>query len=227
MQRCVVIHANGTSEVIDFKPKAHQELRHLGYRRFVIRTTDGRALSAAVYARTTPSSWQFGDAARKMWGLVTGDVEAFDESGEAVVEGSTPAPTRGLLPTGEYVAQSNAILGYDAESRSQRPLGAAASQPSPTEAPKNGGGRTRIDPLQVPELIARANHSMSDTDPRKLTTARLNDVVSAARGLHRLADTLSSASEASETRALAERVEAMARALASYLRPRADEGTGP
>jgi hypothetical protein len=81
MNRCVAIHINGTSEVLDVQPRLHQELRGLGYRRFVIRTADGRSLSSAVYARRTPSTWQCIDAARKLWGL-SSEVNVFDEQGE-------------------------------------------------------------------------------------------------------------------------------------------------
>jgi hypothetical protein len=90
MNRCVAIHANGTSEVLDVQPPVHQELRGLGYRRFVVRTTDGRALSSAVYARRTPSAWQCLDAARKLWGLSSA-VNVFDEQGELLTDVSTPA----------------------------------------------------------------------------------------------------------------------------------------
>jgi hypothetical protein len=90
MNRCVAIHINGTSEVLDVQPRLHQELRGLGYRRFVIRTADGRALSSAVYARRTPSTWQCVDAARKLWGLSSA-VNVFDEQGEIITDTSTPA----------------------------------------------------------------------------------------------------------------------------------------
>jgi hypothetical protein len=89
MNRCVAIHINGTSEVLDVQPRLHQELRGLGYRRFVVRTTDRRALSSAVYSRRTPSTWQCVDAARKLWGLSSA-VNVFDEHGELLVDVSTP-----------------------------------------------------------------------------------------------------------------------------------------
>jgi hypothetical protein len=90
MNRCVAIHSNGTSEVLDVQPRLHQELRGLGYRRFVVRTADGRALSSAVYSRRTPSTWQCVDAARKLWGLSSA-VNVFDEQGELVSD--KPAST--------------------------------------------------------------------------------------------------------------------------------------
>jgi hypothetical protein len=89
MNRCVAIHINGTSEVLDVQPRLHQELRGLGYRRFVVRTADGRALSSAVYSRRTPSTWQCVDAARKLWGLSSA-VNVFDEHGELISDLSTP-----------------------------------------------------------------------------------------------------------------------------------------
>lgn len=90
MNRCVAIHSNGTSEVLEVAPKLHQELRGLGYRRFVVRTADNRSLSSAVYARRMPSNWQFADAARKLWGL-SSEVRVFDEQGELIVDAGTPA----------------------------------------------------------------------------------------------------------------------------------------
>jgi hypothetical protein len=90
MNRCVAIHINGTSEVLDVQPRLHQELRGLGYRRFVIRTADGRSLSSAVYARRTPSTWQCVDAARKLWGLSSA-VNVFDEQGELISDMSASA----------------------------------------------------------------------------------------------------------------------------------------
>jgi hypothetical protein len=89
MNRCVAIHINGTSEILDVQPRLHQELRGLGYRRFVVRTADGRALSSAVYSRRTPSTWQCVDAARKLWGLSSA-VNVFDEHGELMADVSTP-----------------------------------------------------------------------------------------------------------------------------------------
>ncbi|MDQ6635665.1 MAG: hypothetical protein M3Z10_13025 [Gemmatimonadota bacterium] len=89
MNRCVAIHINGMSEILDVQPRLHQELRGLGYRRFVVRTADGRALSSAVYSRRTPSTWQCVDAARKLWGL-SAAVNVFDEHGELMPDVSTP-----------------------------------------------------------------------------------------------------------------------------------------
>src|SRR3979411_3024478 len=85
MNRCVAIHSNGTSELIDVQPSVHRELRELGYRRFVIRTADGRSpLVSAVSSRTAPTSWQIGDAARKLWGRNAAAAHVFDEHGEAL-----------------------------------------------------------------------------------------------------------------------------------------------
>src|ERR1700730_3339414 len=98
MNHCVVIHINGTSEVVDVLPRVHRELRGLGYRRFVLRTADGRSpLSSAVYSRATPSLWQLSDAARKLWGRNTADVHAFDEHGEPLAHDGSPRMTTGEM----------------------------------------------------------------------------------------------------------------------------------
>ena len=98
MNRCVAIHINGTSEVIDVQPKVHRELRGLGYRRFVIRTADGRSpLASAVYSRTTPTRWQISDAARKLWGRNTDAVQVFDEHGEPLSHDGSPPLTTGEM----------------------------------------------------------------------------------------------------------------------------------
>jgi hypothetical protein len=94
MNRCVAIHSNGTSEVIDVHPRVHRELRGLGYRRFVIRTADGRSpLASAIYARVTPTTWQITDAARRLWGRNTDAVHVFDEHGEPLAHDGSPPLT--------------------------------------------------------------------------------------------------------------------------------------
>ena len=98
MNRCVAIHVNGTSEVIDVQPRVHRELRGLGYRRFVIRTADGRSpLTSAIYSRGVPSTWQIGDAARKLWGRNTTAVHVFDEDGEPLAHDGSPGITTGEM----------------------------------------------------------------------------------------------------------------------------------
>ena len=217
MVRCVAIHANGVSEVLEFQPQVHQELRRLGYRRFVVRTADGRALSSAVYARTTPSTWQFSDAAKKLWGL-TSDLQVLDEYGEPVTDTLTPA-------TG------SAIVSPHAELRVAQPAFADGRESS--AVPKAGVGRetptrpkTRVHASQLPELIARANHSLPDADSRKITRSMMADVICAARTI-RLEAGMGTAVSADERerRALADRLEMHARALGSYIRPRADDAT--
>ena len=199
MQRCVAIHANGTSEVLEFQPRVHRELRRLGYRRFVVQTADGRSLSSAVYARATPSTWQFSNSAKQLWGL-TGDVQGFDEHGEPIRDTLTPAGGIATIP------------------RFVEPGVRVAPVPRATAPPK-----TRIHPRQVPELIARANHSLPDADPRKITRALVDDLSQAARALRWDVSASSCAeSDDPERRALADRIDARARALGSYLRPRDD-----
>jgi hypothetical protein len=94
MNRCIVIHPTGATELQDFHPALHQRLRGLGYKRFVIqlvRNVNKQLLSAAVYSRLTPSAWQASDSARKLWGRGPGAISIFDEQGETVLDGSDPA----------------------------------------------------------------------------------------------------------------------------------------
>jgi hypothetical protein len=120
MNRCVAIHINGTSEVLDVQPRLHQELRGLGYRRFVIRTADGRSLSSAVYARRTPSTWQCVDAARKLWGLSSA-VDVFDEQGELITDMSASGSVAVLNATADRPRQA-------ADSEIPRPQAAVEGQ---------------------------------------------------------------------------------------------------
>ena len=215
MNRCVAIHANGTSEVLEFQPQVHHELRRLGYRRFVVRTADGRALASAVYARTTPSSWQFSDSAKKLWGL-TGDVQVFDEQGDPVTDTLTPASgSPGVSPNAETrVAQPTFVEGKGASA--VRKAGAGLEMPA--------RAKTRVDPRQLPELIARANHSLPEADPRKLTRSMVGDLVRAAREMRlTLREGPNAPADETGRRALANRLDIHARALGSYLRPRADD----
>ena len=214
MQRCVAIHANGTSEVLEFRPEVHRELRHLGYRRFVVRTADSRALSSAVYARTTPSAWQFSDAAKKLWGL-TGDVHGFDEYGEPVRDTLTPAIGSPVVSARE----AGDVPPAEAEGRD-----ASTSLNGVMSRETSARSRSRIDPSQLPELIARANHSLPAEDPRKITHLMTGDLVTAAREIRREMDAGSSEPERdAELRSLADRLDVHAAALGSYLRARADD----
>ncbi len=84
MNRCVVIHRTGMSEVQDVQPVVHQKLRGLEYRRFVVELTrdvDGRVKTGAVYSQAAPSGWQVGDAAKKLWGRGSGSIRVFDDDG--------------------------------------------------------------------------------------------------------------------------------------------------
>jgi hypothetical protein len=212
MNRCVAIHSNGTSEVLDFQPQVHQDLRRLGYRRFVVRTADARALSSAVYARSTPTSWQFSDAAKKLWGRGVGDVKVFDERGEPLTDTFTPATgSPSVSPNAETrVAQPTFVDGR--EDPSVRKAGVGQETPAQP--------RARVDPRQLPEMISRANHSLPDADPRKITRSMVADLARAARELRAtLADTPCERSDESDRRLFADRLETHARALGSYLRP--------
>ncbi len=204
MNRCVAIHANGISEVLDIHPARHQELRGLGYRRFVVRTADDRALSTAVYARGTPSSWQFADAAKKVWGRSPTSIQIFDDAGEPVTD-TRPTPA-GPLPMERAIAQTPRVDG----------------QPTPA-APMpavDGTRRTpiRVEPAQLPELIGRANQLLPDSDPRKITREMMADLHRAAHEIRlNLGDWLYGDGDVNERRAFADRLDAHVRALESYL----------
>jgi hypothetical protein len=220
MQRCVAIHVNGTSEVLEFRPQVHQDLRRLGYRRYVVQTADRRALSSAVYARVQPSSWQFSDAAKKLWGL-TSDVKVFDDQGEPVRDTLTPVSSAAIPPRAETRVPQSAFV--DGSGDTVRKAGVGRETPATSregvaiELPLQP--RTRVDPRQVPELIARANHSLPDVDARKISRAMVADLQRAARAIRLTADEgLSAGMDDGEQRALADRLESHARALGSYLR---------
>jgi len=211
MIRCVAIHSNGTSEVLEFKPKVHQDLRGLGYRRFVVRTADERALSSAVYSRATPSLWQFSDAAKKLWGRGTGDIHVFDEHGEPVVEGVLESDV-----SGSHAVTSTARAGSD-----DRELDARDSSQSKRQTPLSL--RTVIDPNHAPELITRANNLLPASDPRKITPATIADMLRAAHAIRHALDGTAVADDGTDRRALADRLDTHARALESYLRTRSSE----
>ncbi len=206
MNRCVAIHSNGTSEVLEFKPKVHQDLRGLGYRRFVVRTADGRALSSAVYSRTTPSLWQFSDAAKKLWGRGTGDVHVFDEHGEPVLDGA-PESDASMNSS----AASASLAGADDRGADDR-TGEDSGRATPLSS------RTVIDPRHLPEMITRANNLLSASDPRKITPATVADMLRAAQAIRHAIDGTVDADDAAQRRALADRLDTHARALESYLR---------
>ena len=207
MNRCVAIHSNGTSEVLEFRPKVHQDLRALGYRRFVVRTADGRALSSAVYSRTTPSLWQFSDAAKKLWGRGTGDVLVFDEHGEPVVDGAPESEAS--MNASATSASSDAAADY---SGVDAPGSAESGRATPLSS------RTVIDPRHLPEMITRANNLLPASDPRKITPGTVADMLSAAHAIRHVLDGTVNADDSTQRRALADRLDTHARALESYLR---------
>jgi hypothetical protein len=193
MNRCVAIHSNGTSEVIDVHPRVHRELRGLGYRRFVIRTADGRSpLVSAVYARSTPSSWQVGDAARKLWGRNTDAVHVFDEHGEPLVHDGSPS-----LTASEMHVVDAAVM----DATSTPPIGSAVIPPPGPPAP--------VVPA-APVAPAPPVTSITPGLPLDLRLAARE-----IRGL--LASRPVGLTEANQLRALADRLEAHAQALEAQL----------
>jgi hypothetical protein len=203
MNRCVAIHANGTSEVIDVHPRVHRELRGLGYRRFVIRTADGRSpLASAVYARVTPTTWQITDAARKLWGRNTTAVHVFDEAGEPLShDGSPPLTASEMHRIDEAVIDASLTppIGSPVIPAATTPPSPAASAPTPAAGTAVRG----------PELARPA----SPVTPGMLLDLRL--AAREIRGL--LASRPVGLVEATQLRALADRLEAHAQSLEMHL----------
>ncbi len=200
MNRCVAIHVNGTSEVIDVQPRVHRELRGLGYRRFVIRTADGRSpLTSAIYSRGIPSTWQIGDAARKLWGRNTTAVHVFDEDGEPLAHDGTPG-----ISTGEMRAIDAPIterltpaMSTPAISTPKMPTPARASTPAQSMA------ASAAPPAAAPAPPASP-----------VTKEMLDDLRAGAREIRGLlASRPVGLEEANSLRALADRLEVWARML--------------
>ena len=202
MNRCVAIHSNGTSEVIDVHPRVHRELRGLGYRRFVIRTADGRSpLASAVYARITPTSWQITDAARKLWGRNTDAVHVFDEAGEPLAHDGSPP-----LTAKEMHSIDAAVMDATSTPPIGSPVIPAAPAPAPATPPASS---TPATGTRAPDLPPPASI---------VTRAMLLDLRLAAREIRGLlASRPVGLSEANQLRALADRLEAHAQSLETQL----------
>lgn len=196
MNRCVAIHSNGTSEVIDVHPRVHRELRGLGYRRFVIRTADGRSpLASAVYARITPTAWQISDAARKLWGRNTDAVHVFDEHGEPLDHDGSPP-----LTASEMHDVDAAVM----DAPPTPPLGTAVVPETPTPS---------VTPAALPAIPAPPT-----APPTCVTPAMLLDFRLAAREIRGLlAARPVGLAEATQLRALADRLETHAQLLEGQL----------
>ena len=189
MNRCVAIHSNGTSEVLDVQPRTHRELRGLGYRRFVIRTADGRSpMTSVIYCRIAPSTWQISDAARKLWGRNTTAVQVFDDQGE-------PLAHDGIAPmtTGEMRAIDAPVA--------ERATPAASAVAFVPASPAGS------EPVMQPRLDTQVDGAVILEDVRRAARE--------IRGL--LASRPVSLAEANSLRALADRLEAHARTLQSVL----------
>lgn len=124
MNRCIVIHPTGATELQDFHPVLHQRLRGLGYRRFVIqfvRATTQQMLSSPVYSRLTPSEWHVAESARKLWGRGVGTISIFDEHGEVVDHSpprgsdvlATDTPDAALPPVSAMSTLEDALASAD------------------------------------------------------------------------------------------------------------------
>ena len=102
MNRCVVIHRTGVSEVQDVQPVVHQKLRGLEYRRFVVEFTrdlDGRAVTGALYSQSAPSAWQVSDAVKKLWGRGAGAMRVFDDDGQLLLTAREEVRPGAGMPT--------------------------------------------------------------------------------------------------------------------------------
>jgi hypothetical protein len=193
MNRCVAIHSNGTSEVIDVHPRVHRDLRGLGYRRFVIRTADGRSpLASAVYARVTPTTWQITDAARKLWGRNTNAVHVFDEHGEPLAHDGSPP-----LTASEMHVIDEAVI----DARPTPPIGTVVVPEAPT-----------------PGAVAAGTRPATPALPPAFTPSLGLDLRLAAREIRGLlASRPVGLTEATQLRALADRLEAHAQSIEGQL----------
>ena len=218
MNRCVVIHRNGTSEVEDVQPAVHKKLRGLDYKRFVVefvRDKDGVSYRSAVYSKVTPSTWQVGDAVRKLWGRHAGAIRVFDEDGELIPEssdahampGSAPPPTPVNEPRSsddEWASSVEPALSAD-DWRAWSETGSVVL-PGGTDVDrtKDGGlgvtsapnawGQIRADDRAA--LVALLNETLAVGEPRKLT----REHVAALRAATRLLETSRALDEQSLSR---------------------------
>jgi hypothetical protein len=205
MNRCVAIHSNGTSEVIDVHPRVHRELRGLGYRRFVIRTADGRSpLASAVYARITPTAWQISDAARKLWGRNTDAVHVFDEHGEPLDHDGSPP-----LTASEMHVVDAAVM----DAQPTPPLGMAAIPETPAPSAPSAAPPATMATRVTPTTPVTAATPVTPVTPAMLLDLRL--AAREIRGL--LAARPVGLAEANQLRALADRLEAHAQTLEGQL----------
>jgi hypothetical protein len=204
MNRCVAIHANGTSEVIDVHPRVHRELRGLGYRRFVIRTADGRSpLASAVYARVTPTTWQITDAARKLWGRNTTAVHVFDEAGEPLSHDGSPP-----LTASEMHRIDEAVIDASLTPPIGSPVIPAAATPPALP----------VASVPIPAVGTAVRGAEVAPPASPVTPAMLLDLRLAAREIRGLlASRPVGLAEATQLRALADRLEAHAQSLETHL----------
>ena len=127
MNRCVVIHRTGISEVQEVRPEVHRHLRQLNYQRYVlkfVRTVDGRSMSSAVYSMTVPSAWQIADAVKQLWGQARGSAHVFDDEGRPVEEGRAPPGNEPASPTVARVDDAVRDRRYSAASGHRMEVGA-------------------------------------------------------------------------------------------------------
>jgi hypothetical protein len=186
MNRCVVIHRNGTSEVEDVQPAVHQKLRGLDYKRFVVefvRDKDGVSYRSALYSKLTPSTWQVGDAVRKLWGRHTGAIRVFDENGDLLPEssdGATAVPPPVTEPRSsddEWASSVEPALSVDDWRAWSETSSVVLPGGTDVDRTKDGGiGVTsapnawgQIRPDDRAAVAALLNSALPDGEPHKLT----------------------------------------------------------
>ena len=152
MYRCVVLHRNGTSELLEVQPALHQKLRHLEYKRFVVefvRDSDGLSVTAPLYCQFPPSSWQASNAAKQLWGRQSGTVRLFDEDGHLVQDsmaaGGTPYQGSATIPAAAAGGTGGAPVS------SATPSAAGASVASSA----NGAPRFSREDVELVNALAR------------------------------------------------------------------------
>ena len=145
MNRSVIIHRTGNTEVRDVHPALHQQLRGLAYRRFVlkfVRAMDGVTMTSALYAHLPPSPWQVTSAAEQIWGRVRGVTKVFDDEGQE------------LNRAGEVAASAPLVTSLTPPIAHATVPGAPT--PTPASTPVTTRGRVLLGPAEAIVLEPKA-----------------------------------------------------------------------
>ena len=130
MNRCILIHRHGGTEARDVQPVVHQQLRGLGYRRYVlkfIRALDGRTMTSAIYSHLVPSPWQATTAAEQLFGRARGSTQLFDDDGHELH--GEPEAGLEVSPVARATPASVAVQPAPAPAPTSRAEPAVAGQP--------------------------------------------------------------------------------------------------